>query len=122
MKVKTYFLLDERFKHKTLEDTPENREYDYAASEILKNAKFACGPTGFGDYYYGTAHWNDIKVYGNSLYYLKEIVDKQYPKNIAEKIINLVEWFLEKVFSEEVTTYTELEMFKNYFFAPRVAA
>lgn len=122
MTIKTSRLINERFEHTTLEDTPENREYDYAASEILKNAKFACGKTNYGDYYYGTTHWNDIKVYGNALYYLKEIVNKQYTKNIAEKIINLVEWFLSKAYLEEVTTYTELEKFKNYFYAPRVVA
>ena len=100
-------------------DTPENREFDKAASEVLKMAKVWFTKTSFGGAYEIT-HWGDEKI--ATYEDMKEIINKMYPKSLASKIIDLLEGASMNFVISGVGNLTQFKEFWNHYFRPMVKA
>lgn len=104
------------------EDTPTNREYDYAASEILKNTKTWFKKLGGGICQYRITHWNNIEIPEEGENIFKEIVKSNYSESVAEKIIELIEMCSQFFMVSGVKNLTQFKEYWNNFFRPLIAA
>ena len=100
-------------------DNPTNREYDKAASEVLKMARVWFAKTSNGGVYEIT-HWGDEKI--STYEDMKETINKMYPKSLASKIIDLLEGASMNFVISGVKNLTQFKEYWAHYFRPMVKA
>jgi hypothetical protein len=100
-------------------DTPNNREFDKAASEVLKMAKVWFSKTSNGGAYEIT-HWGTIATPSEEA--MRKVIYATYPKSLASKILGLLEGASIGFMMCEVKNLTQFKEFWNLYFRSTIKA
>ena len=107
------------FMEALMKDTPSNREYDKAASEVLKMAKVWFSKTSNGGYYKLT-HWGTIATPNDEA--MEKVVKATYHESLASKILELLEGASMCFMVSGVKNLTQFKEFWNHYFRSTIKA
>lgn len=107
------------FMETLMKDTPSNREYDKAASEVLKMAKVWFTKTSNGGYYKLT-HCGTIETPNDKA--MEKVINATYPKSLASKILELLEGASMGFMTSGVKNLTQFKEYWAHYFRPTIKA
>lgn len=107
------------FMEALMKDTPSNREYDKAASEVLKMAKVWFTKCEGGGYYKLT-HWGTIETPNDKA--MAKVIKASYPESLASKILDLLEGASMTFAMSGVNNLTQFKEYWAHYFRHTVKA